>query len=382
MARYRSSRRRAQWPRYLVSVVAVGIVGGGGWWYFSRTSETDGGPRNVAPPLTAESELASEAGAGSDGSEPASVTAPPDEVLTPQRGTRPPVAEAALAANPIDAEADADLEGVEDERAGASANDLPRPGPLSVATGNAAIGSARRTYQQGRPIEARHALNSLLNKRLTNAEQNEVRALLTRIANETVFSKDRPENDPIVEMYKIESGDSLDRIGRTFSVPYEVIMTINQMRGPNIRAGKSIKVPRGPFHAKIYKSAFRMDLYLQDVYVRSYRVGLGKHSGTPTGLWKVKDRLPNPRYYPPASAERKVIIEPNDPTNPLGEHWIGLKGIEGDCVGEVGFGIHGTIEPESIGKAASAGCVRMHNEDVAFVYQLLRPGKSTVTILP
>ena len=96
----------------------------------------------------------------------------------------------------------------------------------------------------------------------------------------------------------------------------------------------------------------------------------------------MKERLPNPTYYPPASAEVKRIIPPDDPTNPLGEHWIGLEGVDGDAVGRGGFGIHGTIEPESIGKAVSLGCIRMHNDDVEFLYGLMLPGRSKVTILP
>jgi len=96
-----------------------------------------------------------------------------------------------------------------------------------------------------------------------------------------------------------------------------------------IRAGQMIKVPNGPFNAKLSKSSFRMDIYLQDVYVRSYMVGLGKDGGTPTGQWKVQNKLSNPTYYPPASADGKRIVAPNDPKNPLGEHWIGLEGISG-----------------------------------------------------
>ena len=133
---------------------------------------------------------------------------------------------------------------------------------------------------------------------------------------------------------------------------------------------------------KIYKSKFRMDVYLQDLYIRSFRVALGSENGTPEGVWRVKNRLENPTYYPPASATDKRIIAPDDPNNPLGKRWIGLEGIEGACVGHEGFGIHGTIEPDSIGKAVSLGCVRMHNEDVALLYKLLQPGKSQVTILP
>ena len=66
----------------------------------------------------------------------------------------------------------------------------------------------------------------------------------------------------------------------------------------------------------------------------------------------------------------------------MGERWIGLEGVKGNAVGREGYGIHGTIEPESIGKAVSMGCVRMLNEDVAFLYDLMLPGRSTVTIVP
>jgi lipoprotein-anchoring transpeptidase ErfK/SrfK len=166
-------------------------------------------------------------------------------------------------------------------------------------------------------------------------------------------------------------------------VPHEVIMSINGIPAPEkIRAGQKLKIPRGPFHARIYKSDFRLDVYLGDVYVRSYRVGLGATGSTPEGIWRVKERLPNPTYYPSASATDKRIIPPDDPNNPLGEHWIGLEGIDGAAVGHDGYGIHGTIEPDSIGKAVSLGCVRMHNEDVAALFGMLLPGKSQVTIYP
>ena len=58
------------------------------------------------------------------------------------------------------------------------------------------------------------------------------------------------------------------------------------------------------------------------------------------------------------------------------------KGVKGDAVGHEGYGIHGTIEPDSIGKAVSRGCVRMLNEDVKTLFSMLLPGKSTVTVLP
>ena len=44
------------------------------------------------------------------------------------------------------------------------------------------------------------------------------------------------------------------------------------------------------------------------------------------------------------------------------------------------MGIHGTIDPNSIGKQESLGCIRMRNEDVAIVFEMLVDSKSTVTV--
>ena len=79
----------------------------------------------------------------------------------------------------------------------------------------------------------------------------------------------------------------------------------------------------------------------------------------------MQQKLVNPTYYGPDG----LVIDGDDPSNPLGEHWIDL----GDS-----YGIHGTIDPESIGQARSRGCIRMKNEDVAEVFSLLSEGSEIV----
>ena len=59
---------------------------------------------------------------------------------------------------------------------------------------------------------------------------------------------------------------------------------------------------------------------------------------------------------------RAVFVDGDDPANPLGEYWLGL----GDHIG-----IHGTIDPDSIGKASSRGCIHLADDDIAEVFQLL-----------
>jgi hypothetical protein len=60
-----------------------------------------------------------------------------------------------------------------------------------------------------------------------------------------------------------------------------------------------------------------------------------------------------------------VVIGPGK-NNPLGPRWIGLD--------VKGFGIHGTNRPESIGKNASHGCIRMRNSDVEDLFARVQVG--------
>jgi lipoprotein-anchoring transpeptidase ErfK/SrfK len=91
----------------------------------------------------------------------------------------------------------------------------------------------------------------------------------------------------------------------------------------------------------------------------------------------VLNKLTNPGWTDPTTHR---TYSPDDPKNPIGEHWIGLEGLEGEAVGKTGYGVHGTIEPQSIGRNESLGCIRLLNEDVARVYELLTPGRSTVIV--
>lgn len=267
------------------------------------------------------------------------------------------------------------------ERKPPPATDSPQIEPVS--SGNASIDASRQLMNAGKWIEARRQLSDLLSRGLKPAEQNEARALLTQLAQETVFNRTIIGDDPLFATHVVQPGENLTVIGSKFKVPPEAIMLINGIADARkLRADQKLKVPQGPFHVRIIKSDFRLDVYLADTYIRSFRVGLGSQGGTPEGAWRVKERLENPTYYPPASATDKRIIAPDDPANPLGERWIGLEGVEGDAVGRDGYGIHGTIEPDSIGKAESAGCVRMHNEDVALLFKLMMPGHSRVAIGP
>jgi lipoprotein-anchoring transpeptidase ErfK/SrfK len=83
-------------------------------------------------------------------------------------------------------------------------------------------------------------------------------------------------------------------------------------------------------------------------------------SPTPTGEFRIVNRVTNPTYYHPGS------VVPAGKDNPVGTRWVGLS--------QKGYGIHGTNVPRSIGRAASHGCIRLRNRDMEKLFSMLRVG--------
>jgi len=232
-----------------------------------------------------------------------------------------------------------------------------------------------------RIIEARENLNKALRMPMSAQQRSGVKDQLSKLADKWLFNRTVLPGDPLCESYQVKSGDRLSIIGERYKVPYEILLEINKIKqAQDLQAGETIKVINGPFHATVYRSTFMMDVYLQNTYVRSFRVGLGK-SGmeTPTGLWRVKPggKLVKPPWTNPIDGR---TYHPEDPDYPLGSRWIGLEGLKGAAKDRTGFAIHGTKEPEQIGSAGSQGCIRMHNGDAILVYNLLFPTFSQVEV--
>lgn len=164
--------------------------------------------------------------------------------------------------------------------------------------------------------------------------------------------------------YEIAPGDQLRKVATQYKISWEYLAKLNQIDPKKIRPGQKLKVIKGPFSAYVDLSDFTLTIHAHGYFVKRYVIGTGKDHSTPTGKFQVKDKLVDPTYYGPDG-----VIANDDPTNPLGERWIDI----GDS-----YGIHGTIDPASIGKAESKGCVRMQNEDVAEVYDLLGVGSEVV----
>jgi lipoprotein-anchoring transpeptidase ErfK/SrfK len=97
------------------------------------------------------------------------------------------------------------------------------------------------------------------------------------------------------------------------------------------------------------------------VVLRTFPVSVGAAvSPSPVGEFQIINHVAHPSY----SHNGKVM--PPGPSNPLGPRWMGLS-IKG-------YGIHGTNQPRSIGKASSHGCIRLTNRDVVELCAMLAVG--------
>ncbi len=233
-----------------------------------------------------------------------------------------------------------------------------------------------------RIIDARDRLNETLPMPMSRQQHSVVKKQLSELADKWLFNRTIFPQDRLCSVYKVKPGDQLRTIGKLHKVPHEILLQINKITRPEaLQAGETIKVIRGPFHVKVCRSSFTMDLYLQKTFVRSFSVGIGRAGReTPKGLWRVKPggKMISPRWTDP---DTRKTYTAKDPDYPLGSRWIALEGVSGDAKDRRGFAIHGTKKPEEIGTAGSRGCIRLYNGDAILVYKLLTPGLSRVEVV-
>lgn len=113
----------------------------------------------------------------------------------------------------------------------------------------------------------------------------------------------------------------------------------------------------------------KLSYYNKGKLVKTFSVATGKSSTpTPTGKFKILNKIKNRPWY-------KENIPGGDPRNPLGKRWMGLS--VGDSPGS-SYGIHGNNKESSIGQHVSNGCIRMHNSEIAWLFEQVKTGTTVI----
>jgi LysM repeat protein len=268
-------------------------------------------------------------------------------------------------APPTSADSDEDA-GRERKPAGADQGAVAtRPGDASKAVSS--LRSTDANPARGAPLLDREEIQLLIDdgdyveaqKELSRwywqmpAERPRLITQLNKMAQALYFSPQPMYYEP----YVVKPGDQLRVVGQRYKLSWEYIARLNHVDARKIRMGQKLKIVPGPFAAVISLGRYELVIHEHGNFVKSYRVGVGQDGTTPLGTFTVKNKMVDPTYYGPEG-----VIAHDDPENPLGERWIDI----GDS-----YGIHGTIDPESIGKNESRGCIRMLNSDVEEVYDFL-----------
>ncbi|RLS27820.1 MAG: hypothetical protein DWH75_00760 [Planctomycetota bacterium] len=261
-----------------------------------------------------------------------------------------------------------------------------------ATTPAATLGNAAQRIQQANamiasdPIRARVELTRLLDSNALSAtERLQAYTGINNLASTLFFSPNIIPGDIASQSYVVKKGDSFARITsrEKLAIDWRFIQRINQIASEKaLRADMRLKLAHGPFDGEVIKADYRFNVYAgtgsERVMVASFICGVGTNDSTPVGTFKVRagSKLIDPEWSNPRTGEK---FKSNDPKNPIGERWIGLQGTTPETAKFTGYGIHGTVEPQSIGKQMSMGCVRLGDAEVQVVYELI--GESSTIVI-
>ncbi|MDO9219472.1 MAG: L,D-transpeptidase family protein [Thiobacillus sp.] len=185
--------------------------------------------------------------------------------------------------------------------------------------------------------------------------------------------------------YIVQPGDFLIAIGARFGLPPTLLARDNAVSyAARIHPGQRFRIHNPHIVPAMLDDGILINIpqrmlfqFSQGHLLAAYPVGLGKPSWpTPRGEFEIVSRVQNKAWKVPLSIqeemrrEGKAVLEevPPGPDNPLGVHWLGLS--------LWGYGIHGTIAPSSVYHFRSHGCIRLHPDDIAELFEQTKVGDS------
>ncbi|MBM3464197.1 MAG: hypothetical protein FJX76_19040 [Armatimonadetes bacterium] len=172
----------------------------------------------------------------------------------------------------------------------------------------------------------------------------------------------------------VKPGEDLYALGLHYKLAIEHFQWANNTTALSIPPGRKIIVPNQHILPAMLKDGLVINLPERGVYlfkngeaVAFYpcAIGMGGRFATPVGDCKIISRQMYPTWSPPDWAGIKEPVPPG-PNNPLGDRWIGLS--------MDGVGLHGTLDPMSIGQNASHGCMRMYPHVIRELFDRVKVG--------
>ena len=177
----------------------------------------------------------------------------------------------------------------------------------------------------------------------------------------------------------VEPGDSLIKLRKKLEVSHpglrvntELIQRVNGLKSDVLQPGMKLRVPTDPVHVLVDVDKRWLLYFIGEQVVDGWQVGVGKPGEeTLLGEFVIGTKQPEPMHFPRGKKE----VPYGHPDNPLGTHWLAWRRPDAPKEEkDLSYGFHGTWEDETVGQAASQGCVRMTNEKVLQLFQTLPVG--------
>jgi lipoprotein-anchoring transpeptidase ErfK/SrfK len=213
-----------------------------------------------------------------------------------------------------------------------------------ISWSRAAVRRLVRRVERRLTVEARDASVDLASGSVEPVPAREGRAVETR----------RLRRD--IEREILDTGDA--RVARVRTEVVEPEVTTDEL------------AEKYPAILRVDRSSFTLTLYKNLKPAKTYPVAIGQLGfDTPAGLYHIQNKAVNPAWNVPNSGWAGdlagTVVPGGVPENPLKARWMGIYD---------GAGIHGTDAVDSIGTAASHGCVRMLIPDVIELYDQVPVG--------
>lgn len=233
-----------------------------------------------------------------------------------------------------------------------------------AAANSQLITQGEQYENEGKYVEAKSVYSKLLEESKDNEIITQAEKKLYDLNIRILFS---PVITPDSQKYKVVEGDTLTKIAKEFNTTTELLMRSNNLANDRIRPGMELKVSLAKYSIMVDKSLNILMLKANDEILKTYSISTGINNCTPIGQFTIVNKLLNPTWY-----SAGAVVPAGSPENILGSRWMGLSVAR--------YGIHGTTDPESVGKQITAGCVRMRNKNVEELYAIVPVG-TEVTIV-
>jgi len=234
------------------------------------------------------------------------------------------------------------------------------------------LGAVKSLIASNEIILARQQCYELLQNTASSSAASETEKTLGQINTSLLLS---PAPMPEKTEYIVKSGDILENLAKKNGTTVELIKKCNSLQGKMIHPGDRLRIFNSKLTIIISKSRNDLLLKANNRFFKRYPVGTGKFGNTPVGTFTISDKIVEPPWWRPDGK----MIPFGDKENVLGTRWMSLAAT-GETPKVRGYGIHGTWEPDTIGKQASAGCVRLINADVEELFIIIPIG-TPVTIV-